>query len=266
VLDFLWFDESGRDFDPSGLALDKHFREAEVASMRSSWADPNALVIGIQAGDNANLGMHRHLDLGTFILDALGERWIMDSGTERETYQRHRNHREKWEFYRARAEGHNVFVLNPGQAGGQKMDATASIADFASTPQQAMAVVDLTDAYADYAQKLVRTFEMRDRNRVVLTDDLETREHVDLWWFLHTEADIDLDMSLREAVLTRNGEKLLITIEDGPSLAEFEVRQAVPFSTSPNPEQTPNTGVRKLVVHVENVLRFKQVVSFTPVR
>jgi hypothetical protein len=36
--------------------------------MRSSWTDDQALSIGMQAGSNANLMMHRHVDLGSFIL------------------------------------------------------------------------------------------------------------------------------------------------------------------------------------------------------
>ncbi|MDP6040095.1 MAG: heparinase II/III family protein, partial [Candidatus Latescibacteria bacterium] len=248
VLDFLWFDDSGINFDPSTLALDKHFRGAEVASMRSSWTDKNALAIGIQAGSNANLGSHRHIDLGTFVLDALSERWIMDSGTERETYLRHQNKREKWEFYRVRTEGHNIPTLNPGEDGGQKLDAVAPITSFESTPEGATATLDLSDAYAEHARSATRTFEMQNRNTVMITDTLKARDHLDYWWFLHTTADISLDLSLREATLTQNDKQFLIKIEDGPSLAEFDIMDAVPLSTSPNPKQTPNDNVKKLVI------------------
>jgi hypothetical protein len=266
VLDFLWYDDSGSDFDPSTLTLDKHFRGADVAAMRSSWTDENALAIGIQAGSNANLGNHRHIDLGTFILEALGERWIMDSGTESETYQRHRNKREKWEFYRVRTEGHNIPTLNPREDGGQKLDAVAPITSFESTPKNARATLDLTDAYTEHAKKVTRTFEMRDRSSIIITDTLEAGDHLDYWWFLHTTADISLDLSLREATLNQNGVQFLIKIEDGPSLAEFDIVDAIPLSTSPNPEQTPNDGVKKLVIHLEDILRVHLVVSFTPIK
>ena len=36
VLDLLWYDDSGRDFDVKTLPLDRHFRVAECASMRSA--------------------------------------------------------------------------------------------------------------------------------------------------------------------------------------------------------------------------------------
>jgi len=98
VLDLLWFDNSASTFDPGSTPLDKHFRRADVTSMRSSWTDPDAIALGIQAGGNLNLGQHRHLDQGSFILEALGERWAIDSGTERETYQRHRTNAKDGNF------------------------------------------------------------------------------------------------------------------------------------------------------------------------
>lgn len=265
VLDFLWFDDSGKDFDPATLALDKHFRGADVASMRSSWTDKNALAIGIQAGSNANLRMHRHIDLGTFILDALGERWVMDTGTEPETYQLHRNKCQKWEFYRVRTEGHNIPTLNPTKDGGQKLDAVAPITSFESTPENTRATIDLSNAYTEHAKSVTRTFEMQNRNTIIITDTLKARDHLDYWWFLHTTADISLDLSLREATLSQNGKQFLIKIKHGPSLAEFDIMDAVPLSTSPNPKQTPNGNVKKLVIHVQNTLHIDLVVSFTPI-
>jgi hypothetical protein len=265
VLDFLWFDEKGKDFDPTTLKLDKHFREADVASMRSSWTDPNALSLGIQGGNNANLGMHRHVDLGSFILEALGERWIIDCGNDSETYQRHRNKREKWEFYRIRAEGHNVPLLNPNESAGQKLDATAPIISFRSSKENATAVVDLSNAYSETSHRVIRTFEMQDRQRIVVTDEIENNDHADFWWFLHTNADIEIDFTFRKAILTQNGKKLQIKIEDGPSLAEFDVMDAEPLSTSPKPDQADNSDMKKLVVHIGDILRFSLVVSFTPI-
>ena len=267
VLDLLWFDDSGEAFDPAELPLDKHFRGADCVSMRSSWSDPDALVVGIQAGRNENLGGHRHLDLGSFILDALGERWVLDVGTEGETYQRHRHQREKWEFYRVRAEGHNVLVINPDGGPDQKLDARAPIARFESTPTRSTAVVDLADACAGHVSIARRTFERVDRECVTVTDEVEEGwPIVDLWWFLHTRAEIEIDELLTTATLTQNGKKVIVKIEKGPARADFEIRDAVPLEDSPCPEQSANDGVRKLAIHLSNITQFKVTVSITPVR
>jgi len=48
----------------------------EVAGARTSWHDDQALYLGIKAGRNGV--NHANLDLGSFIFEALGERWIID--------------------------------------------------------------------------------------------------------------------------------------------------------------------------------------------
>lgn len=267
VLDLLWFDSSGKAFAASELPPDKQFHNADCVSMRSSWSDPDALVVGIQAGDNENPNGDRHLDLGSFVLDALGERWILDVGTEPETCQSHRNIREKWEFYRVRAEGHNLPVINPNEGPDQKLDTRAPVTLFESTPARATVVVDLTDAYAGHVRMARRTFAMVDRAYVILADEIEEGwPIVDFWWFLHTAAEIEIDELLTTATLTQNGKKLIVKIEQGPARADFEIREAVPLDGSPRPQQSANEGVRKLAIHLSNITQFKVKISITPVR
>ena len=56
----------------------KLFKGIDVAFLRSDLRDRDAFFIGFKGGDNkAN---HSHLDLGTFVMDALGERWAIDLG------------------------------------------------------------------------------------------------------------------------------------------------------------------------------------------
>ncbi len=264
VLDLLWYDNSARDYDVSALPLDKYFRRAECASMRSAWDDPNALVVGFQAGDNRNLGGHRHLDLGSFILEALGERWAIDSGTERQTYMRHRHHNPKWKYYRVRAEGHNTLVMNPDEGPDQELKATANIAPFESTRDRAVAVVDLSEAYAGHARRVQRTLSMIDRAYVTVTDEVEADESAELWWFMHTEADVQLSGDKATATLSQNGKQLSVQIVE-PAGATFTVLPAGPLPTSPNPdEQASNEGRRKLAIHLTEVTQLKLTVKITP--
>jgi hypothetical protein len=261
ILDLLWFDNSATTFDPSATPLDKHFRNADVTSMRSSWTDPNALTLGIQAGGNLNLGQHRHLDQGTFILEALGERWAIDSGTERETYQRHRNKRKRWEFYRIRAEGHNTLVFNPENGPDQNPKAKCPVTTFETTPNRGLAELDLTDVYADHVRHAKRTFEMVDRQHVLITDKIQTKSPSELYWFMHTEAEIAPNGST--ATLTLNGKTLTAEILS-PSNATFTVMDAQPLPTSPTPEQADNKNRRKLAIHLTDVTNLTLQVKFTP--
>ena len=264
LLDLLWYDDSGRDFDPAKLPLDKYFRGAECASMRSSWSDPNAMILAIEAGDNS--GGHRHEDLGSFILDAQGERWAIDNGTDHQTYLKHQHHNPKWDYYRVRAEGHNTLVINPGKGPDQDPKAKANIVKFGSTPARAEAVVDLTKAYANDAKRVVRTFATIDRKRLTVSDEIETKAPAEVWWFLHTTADVALSGDGRAATLSKNkGEKRLSVAIVEPKGAVFTVMDAKPLPTSPNPEkQASNKGRRKLAVHLTNATNVTIAVELMP--
>ena len=263
VTDLLWYDPSGRDFDAGALPLDKHFRKAETASMRSAWANAEALVLAIQAGHNERHG-HRHIELGSFILEALGVRWAIDLGSERQTYMGHTHKFSRWDFYRTRAEGQNTLVMNPGKGPDQKVPAAAPIARFESTQERATAVVDLSQAYAAHAEQVRRTFTMIDRRHVTVCDEVRAAKPVDLWWFMHTRAAVKLDADGRGATLSQDGKQLRVEIAE-PTGARLQAMDAKPLPTSPDPPiQARNHGSRKLAVHLPRITELKLTVRLLP--
>ena len=179
------------------------------------------------------------------------------------TYQRHRNKRQRWEFYRIRAEGHNTLVFNPENGPDQNPKAECPITTFNATPNRATAILDLTDVYADNATRAQRTFEVIDQNHVIITDDIEAKSPSELWWFMHTRASVKPDG--QTARLTRRGKHLKAEILS-PSNAVFTVLDATPLPTSPNPKQADNTGRRKLAIHFTDVTKLKIKVKLTPIR
>ncbi|WJH33979.1 Ig-like domain-containing protein [Paenibacillus sp. CC-CFT747] len=68
-------------FNTKPVELDKFYSAIESGSMRSAWDDPDALFASMK-GLNETLKSHNDLDAGTFVFDALGERWAMDTGNE----------------------------------------------------------------------------------------------------------------------------------------------------------------------------------------
>ena len=261
--DLLWLDERGKGMDVKALPPDRYFRGAECASLRTSW-DKDAMIVGIQAGDSMNLGGHRHLDLGSFIVDALGERWIIDSGTEHETYMTHKNHNPRYAYYRVRAEGHNVPVLNPDQGPDQNPKAVAKITRFESAPQQAVAVVDLSQAYQPNATRSLRTFTLQERKRLLVTDELAAAKPSELWWFLHTEAQVALSGDGRTATLSQNGKSFAVRLQEPPDGA-FTVMDCKPLPTSPNPEkQAGNSKRSKLALKLKGVQTTRIQVTLEP--
>ena len=266
VFDLLWYDPRARDFDPATLPLDRHFRHAECASLRNSWTDPDALVLAIQGGDTAF--NHSHLDRGSFILEAQGVRWIMDSGKEQQTYMAHVHKLSRWLFYRVRAEGHNTLVLNPGSATNgpdQLKTGRAPITRFAARAEAAQVELDMTSAYSNHAQSVRRTFDLVDRrSAVVVTDRVRAEPAADLWWFAHTEAKVEVADDGRSATLRHKGKQLAVTVE-APADARLGVMDARPLPTSPNPSmQESNQGRRKLFIHVPAAGTLDLRVRFAP--
>jgi hypothetical protein len=229
------------------VPLDKHFRGTEVATMRSCWTDPDALFVGIKAGKNGIA--HAHQDLGSFILYGLGERWIQDMGTEGQVYQSHRHGLPHSQFYRVREEGHNTLVLNPGPGYSQGARAEARFLRFEHTPDEALAVVDLTDAYGQHAVSATRGFRFFAQRRALLVqDELQPKDSAELWWFAHGAANtvMTLDATGRKATLQRNGKFCHVYLLE-PADATLMILPARPLPSSPDPDiQNPNEGISKL--------------------
>jgi hypothetical protein len=109
ALDLVWYSPSLSEAK-SDLPLDKYFRAAEVVTLRSDWKNPNGVCVSFKAGSNR--ASHGHLDLGSFVLDALGERWALDLGSDDYNLPGYFGGK-RLTYYRLRAEGHNTLLLDP---------------------------------------------------------------------------------------------------------------------------------------------------------
>jgi hypothetical protein len=230
--------------------LDGYFRGTEIVTMRSRWDDPQAVFIGIKGGDNkAN---HGHLDLGSFVLDALGQRWAIDLGRDNYNLHDYFVPPARWDYYRLRAEGHNTLVLNPGKEADQDPKAVASITRCEFSPETGFAIVDLSQAYAKNAKSVHRGFAFYKRQSVLIQDEIKTAQPLDLWWFMHTPASIKISEDGKKATLTLEGARLTASILT-PAEAAFTVMRAEPLPNSPHPEgQNANGSIHKLVIHLSD--------------
>ncbi|MEK7686056.1 MAG: DUF4962 domain-containing protein [Verrucomicrobiota bacterium] len=245
--DLLWFDPAPAQSQDKTLPLDKVFRGAEVATFRSGWDDRQALFVGFKAGDNkAN---HSNLDLGTFVLDALGVRWALDLGADNYNMPGYFG-KQRWTYYRMRAEGHNTLLLNPGLEPDQDPAAAARLTRFQSDPQRAFAIADLTPAYARHAQRVWRGLALLHRQQVLVQDEVRADKPADVWWFLHTRAQAKVNEDGTTAILSQDNVRLWARILS-PAKAVFTVMDAQPLPVSPqSDQQAKNAGVRKLAIHL----------------
>jgi hypothetical protein len=216
---------------------------------------------GLKAGDNkAN---HSNLDLGSFVLDALGYRWATDLGADDYNLPGYFG-KQRWTYYRLRAEGHNTLVLNPGTDPDQDPAAASKIVRFESKPERAFAIADLTPAYAKHAQRVWRGLAFLDRRQVLLQDEVQSDKPTDAWWFLHTPAKVKLGADRLSAILSQGNARLEARILSPPQ-AMFTVMDAAPLPSSPKPEkQARNTAVRKLAILQGGIQDLKLIVLLTP--
>jgi len=256
----VWYRRPGKEPQAAGLPLDKYWRHVEVATFRSRWNDPQAWFAGIQAGSNQV--NHNNLDLGSFVLDALGQRWAVDLGADNYNLPGYFGGK-RYHYYRLRAEGHNTLVINPGEGPDQDPRATARIRRFQSGDSRAFAVADLTPAYRQSARRVERGLAMLQRRAVLVQDEIEVDRPADVWWFMHTPAAVALGDDGRLATLEQGGAKLLARLL-APADARFTVRPAEPFPSSPHPDrQNPNSNIRKLTIHLPQSNSLRLVVLLT---
>ena len=236
ALDLLWYDPRGTDVGGTSLPLDAHFKNVDVVFLRSAWNDPNALFVGFKGGDNrAN---HSHLDLGTFVFDALGKRWAIDIGSDDYNLPGYFG-KKRWTYYRLQTQGQNTLVIN-----GQNQDpkARAPVIACESSPTRSFAIADLTAAYAEHAKRVHRGIALLDRKRVLVQDEIEADAPLSVEWMMHTRAAVELSSDL--ATLSQGGKQLRARLIEPPG-AIWHV-QAV----EPKPPQRPLENVRKLIVRL----------------
>ena len=266
VYDILYYQPFEAELAPQDVVLDKYFRKTEVATMRSSWTDRNALFAGIKCGRNGIA--HAHQDLGSFIFYGLGEKWALDLGTEGQTYQSHKHRLPRSHFYRIREEGHNTLVFDPDPKYCQDPRGDSKIVRFESSAKDVFAVADLTHAYRKRAASVRRGYRLFDHRRAFLVqDEIKGRKPSDLWWFAHGAPGTvcELAESGRRATLKRNGRTCHAYLLS-PADATFSFMDARPLPTSPDPDiQQQNKGVTKLAVHLPEAVDVTIATLFVPV-
>jgi hypothetical protein len=266
-LDLIWYipnqDQKRRSMKE--LPLNKYFRRAEIVSMRSAWENSESIFVGFKAGNNNS--SHGNLDIGTFVIDALGVRWAIELGYDEYNLPGYFDKKEeRWTYYRMRAEGQNTMVINPDEHPDQNPNAKARITQFEFKPNKSYAVADLTSAYYPKVKHLYRGISLqRKPEQIIIRDEIKTEIPVDLWWFMHTKADIKIIEDGNSAILQQADKRLLIKLLNQRSNYKFTTTNANPLPSSPNPKgQNTNKGINKLVVKLRRVNNERLSVLFVP--
>lgn len=254
VMDIIWC-PAGLDGDKSALwdNTDSYFGETELVSMRSGW-DRDAAWVSFHGGNSKNA--HDHVDPGTFVFCLGGERWAIDLGTEPLSYLANSDNPaiqagfDSYYFYRRKGEGHNVLVINPDGGLETNRNAFAKAEEPKQTADGGVySTVDLSSAYAGKAKSYVRGYRLSDEKRTLtIRDELTLKGGSELHWYMHTRGDIEI-VDNNTAIILQNGKRLLVRLTasaDKGETSSLSAAEAKSLPSSPQFENTPNTGVTKL--------------------
>ena len=245
--------------------LDRSFYGTGVASFRSAWQDPNALFVGFKWGGRAESG-HTHLDRGSFVLTAMGQRWVKDLGPDSYSLPGYFDFSsQRWNYYRCRAEGHNTLVVRHRRSGhvDQNPSAAPSRVRESLNSTNPFLITDLTQVYE--IRDVRRGVKMPNREKVVVQDEVRSKTRVAVWWSMHTTANIVLSADGRSAMLSNGSDKRLWLTIQSPRAATFSVRDATPLPSSPNPAgQNRNAGAKKLSISLSRARKTRITVLAVP--
>jgi len=255
--------------------------EVQAGSMRTSFEKGNqGFYVGYK-GNGGNTSTHGKIDAGTFVLDALGVRFIEQLPAE--NYSKTGMFGSKrFEYYRNRAEGSNTLVIGPGVHQGTNTDEITDnqaseeslldqvkqnyspLVSKANTDNASYAVIDLSDAYRETADSVKRAYGLVDgRNAFVIQDEIQVSTPCQVYSFMHTQADIELSDDGQSAILSRYGKKLKVSLISNCN-AELSVMDASPLSTSPVADNSVNSGFKKLTVSADLMSYGTFALVFTP--
>lgn len=269
ALSLLWYDRSytaeSSDFSSEPLTV---YMPSDVGQelflARSEYLDKNATFAGIKSG--YNFINHGDLDIGTFVFDALGERWAEELGPgsyDAPGYFMNLPAGGRWKNYCKRAEGQNTLVINPDMTlDDQYALAECKFTDFEETGDGVIATLDMTDAYRmNAATKVTRKFGLYNSSTSLkITDSVRCAVPSEIYWFMHTKADIEISENGKSAVLTINGKQMKATLHgDG----EFTVMPAVALGGAYEYD-AEYPGINKLTVHLEGVMKAEICVTLEP--
>ncbi len=240
----------GLKADSEGMPLDYCFKGIDTGTFRNSFEYDNQVFVGFHGGWNGL--SHDMLDLGQFVFEADGVQWAVDMGGDDYNIP---GYFTSYNVYRKRPEGENCVVINPktdsGTYPGQNTKAKADLIMFETAPRAAMAAIDLTDAYIRDVKFYNRGYYFGDnRNTLIVQDEMQLKTTSELYWFMHTGADIKF-IDSKTARLSYNGKNLIAKLYCSEKNAEFTSMEAAPLPTSPVVEgQAENDGISKLTVYI----------------
>jgi len=215
-----------------------------IALMRTSWTDSNAIYVAIKGGSGSI--NHAHMDVGSFIMDANGERWAMDFG--RQEYESleskglqifgRTQDAQRWSVFRYINQAHNTLTVNDKH---QWVAGYAPVISSSAAPELMNAVVDISAAYKGDLTKAVRSISIVNKQSVSVRDEIEAADTITtLRWTLLTPAQVTIT-GKNMAELTLHGKRLILQVKEPAGIT----MKIWPTDPPPHEYDAPNPGTTR---------------------
>jgi len=164
-----------------------------VASLRTGWNN-NDIFLAIKGGTSS--ASHTHMDIGSFVMDALDVRWAMDFGGG--------------SALNISNMGHNTLTINGNP---QLKSGYATVGNLINTPAQKSVDIDMTTVYANDVVSCTRTGAIISNRFVEIKDVIKaSATPLTVRWNLLTQA-IPVKVSNKIILLSQSTKKLYLIFE-----------------------------------------------------
>lgn len=208
-----------------------------VAMLRSKRNDPQALFVAAKGGTPA--ASHGHMDVGSFVVEAAGRRWIHDLGGDSYNLPGYFG-TQRWDYFRLNARSHNVPLIGRNMQ-NPKCEPCRIVSSRLDQPPYAVRF-DLTPAYTFGTERLADRIEREvtldpEANEIRVRDTIVEPADAVRWQCL---IDVRPELEGNRATLARDGQSITMAISPPP--ATWLVAPA----TAPTPQERQNDGFQLL--------------------
>jgi hypothetical protein len=244
----------------SGIELEKDIAPKEtfwtgsgqtpVALMRSSW-DADGIFVGLKAG--SPFVNHAHMDIGSFVMDALGERWAMDFGasnynlleTQGVKIWDREQESQRWDVFRYNNLAHSTLSFD------NQLQEVHGYTQIDKTIQEDAlngAMTNMSSLYSSQVKSAKRAVAIIDKAYVLVSDQIENNATAKtMQWRMPTAATVK-SMDKNSLVLEQNGKILRLKV-----LGKHKVNMRTWTTKSRNAYDEPNPN--SIMVGFEMELR-----------
>ena len=212
--------------------------------LQSQQGGENALYLAAKGGKGTL--DHQQLDAGAFVVDANGERWGIDLGSENYFLPKFFEKEAggtRWTYYRNTNKSHSTLVIGDGI---QYPDGESKFIDFKADMAQPFAILDLSETYKE-AKKINRGFKLLSDDQILIRDEINFDNPNTVRWGMMTDAKVELLGN--KAVLSKNGKKFYLQAFANEEVS-FEVKEAKAY----NNEAKNNSGKRLIYIMLNKSL------------